>query len=82
MEFSIRTQLTLDRFAQYEKELEAVWNDLTEAARATPRDEDEMQYLTLVLVYYWYNLMPLTRGTAGVGFAVINGLLLAQGYEV
>jgi len=40
-----------------------------------------VQRLIFTLVYYWYNLMPLTRGTAGVGFAVVSGLLLASGYE-
>ncbi|KAL0660475.1 hypothetical protein Bca4012_081060 [Brassica carinata] len=29
------------------------------------------------MTYYWYNFMPLARGTAVTGFIVLLGLLLA-----
>lgn len=36
----------------------------------------------LLLAYYWYNFMPLARGTAAVGYITILGLFLAAGMPV
>ncbi|KOM44979.1 hypothetical protein LR48_Vigan06g028500 [Vigna angularis] len=35
----------------------------------------------LRMTYYWYNFMPLSRGSAVVGFAVMLGLFLAANME-
>ncbi|KAH0936249.1 hypothetical protein HID58_013366 [Brassica napus] len=35
----------------------------------------------LRMTYYWYNFMPLARGTAVTGFVVLLGLLLAANME-
>lgn len=35
----------------------------------------------LRMTYYWYNFMPLSRGSAVVGFIVMLGLLLAANME-
>ncbi|KAK7834094.1 suppressor of rps4-rld 1 [Quercus suber] len=35
----------------------------------------------LRMTYYWYNFMPLSRGSAVVGFVVMLGLLLAANME-
>ena len=36
----------------------------------------------LRVLFYWYNFMPLARGTAAVGYTALLGLLLAGGREV
>ncbi|KAJ0096832.1 hypothetical protein Patl1_28575 [Pistacia atlantica] len=35
----------------------------------------------LRMTYYWYNFMPLSRGSAAVGFVVLLGLFLAANME-
>ncbi|KAF5961196.1 hypothetical protein HYC85_002405 [Camellia sinensis] len=35
----------------------------------------------LRLTYYWYNFMPLSRGSAAIGFIVLLGLFLAANME-
>ena len=32
--------------------------------------------------YYWYNFMPLSRGSAAVGTVAVQGLMLAAGFDV
>ncbi|KAL5993852.1 Suppressor of RPS4-RLD 1 [Asimina triloba] len=36
----------------------------------------------LRMTYYWYNFMPLSRGSAAVGYVVMLGLFLAANMEV
>eukprot|EP00268_Persea_americana_P065743 TRINITY_DN883_c0_g1_i2.p1 TRINITY_DN883_c0_g1~~TRINITY_DN883_c0_g1_i2.p1 ORF type:complete len:131 (-),score=26.64 TRINITY_DN883_c0_g1_i2:557-949(-) len=36
----------------------------------------------LRLAYYWYNFMPLSRGSAVIGYVVLLGLFLAANMEV
>jgi hypothetical protein len=80
VEFSIRTPVTPPRWKDYDQELEAAWEglvgcllqgDLAGAARGI-----------LTFGYYWYNFMPLARGTAAVGYTTILALFWAAGVPV
>ena len=37
---------------------------------------------TLRYVYYWYNFMPLARGTAAVGYITMLAAFLAAGMPI
>eukprot|EP00727_Mastigamoeba_balamuthi_P006759 m51a1_g2703 putative tetratricopeptide repeat (843) ;mRNA; r:807055-809826 len=77
VEFSIRTPCTPPRWAQYDAELKAVWSELCD--RACAGDCEGASALAMRAVFYWYNFMPLSRGTAAVGFAFIQAVHLAVG---
>lgn len=36
----------------------------------------------LTFAYFWYNFMPLARGTAAAGYVAILGIFLAAGMPV
>jgi hypothetical protein len=74
-EFSIRTPGTPPRWAEFEAELSLIWGQLTDACRAPKRDMDAIARYILHLSFYWYNFMPLSRGTAAVGYTVLVGTL-------
>ena len=76
-EFSIRTPGTPSRWAEYDKELEFVWNLLYEEAIKPDRDIERLSELILTLAFYWYNFMPLSRGTAACGYVAILSLFLS-----
>lgn len=44
--------------------------------------EHQLVDAALRLTFYWFNFMPLTRGTAATGWAMLMALLLAFGIEV
>ncbi|KAF3850177.1 hypothetical protein F7725_019896 [Dissostichus mawsoni] len=46
------------------------------------RDADAVCNLILSLVYYFCNLMPLSRGSSVVAYSVVMGALMASGKEV
>ncbi|MGH0143924.1 UNVERIFIED_CONTAM: hypothetical protein FKN15_027028 [Acipenser sinensis] len=46
------------------------------------KDADAVCNLILSLVYYFYNLMPLSRGSSVVAYSVVMGSLMASGKEV
>lgn len=45
-------------------------------------DLDPILSSILSLVYYFYNLMPLTRGSSVVAYAVLLGLVMSLGRQV
>lgn len=55
---------------------------LKEEANKPVRDISRLITLVLHVAFYWYNFMPLSRGTAAVGLATIHAMFLALGYEV
>lgn len=81
-EFSIRTPGTPPRWAEFEAELSHIWGQLTDACRAAKRDMELISRLILHLSFYWYNFMPLSRGTAAVGYTVLVGLFLSCDTEI
>ncbi|XP_069786942.1 tetratricopeptide repeat protein 13 isoform X8 [Narcine bancroftii] len=87
MIFSVETQTTEERTQQYHNEIEALYKDLSSKGKAlllsTELGEaDAVCNLVLSLVYYFYNLMPLSRGSSVVAYSVIMGALMASGKEI
>jgi hypothetical protein len=81
-EFSIRTPGTPPRWIDYSLELDYVFEKYLEAARQTPLDVEEVSKWVLTLAFYWYNFMPLARGTAATGYVAILGLFLGAGIKL
>ncbi|KAK9817959.1 hypothetical protein WJX72_004923 [[Myrmecia] bisecta] len=79
-EFSIRTPVTPPRWQDYDQELSVMW----EATMAALVDGDLplVAQSALRYAYYWYNFMPLARGTAVVGYITLLGLFMAAGMPV
>ena len=97
VEVSIRTPLTPDRWAAYDVEMTAAWADFCAVATPhaasgggaggggtarAPSPDDALLDAALRLAFYWFNFMPLTRGSAAVGWSMVMALLLSCGYEV
>ncbi|XP_075452693.1 tetratricopeptide repeat protein 13 isoform X2 [Ascaphus truei] len=85
--FSVETQTTEDRTQLYHAEIEALYKDLTAKGKVLALstelgEADVVCELILSLVYYFYNLMPLSRGSSVVAYSVIMGALMASGKEV
>lgn len=87
-DFSIRTPGTPPRWAEFDHELSTAWEALCdtfcwEAYGSTDSNLlEKVQNCILKLTYYWYNFMPLARGTAAVGYITLLGLFLAAGMEI
>ncbi|XP_033859358.2 tetratricopeptide repeat protein 13-like isoform X1 [Acipenser ruthenus] len=87
MLFSVETQTTEERTQQYQLEIESLYKDLTTKGKALMLstelgDAEAVCNLILSLVYYFYNLMPLSRGSSVVAYSVVMGALMASGKEV
>lgn len=87
MLFSVETQTTEERTLQYQSEIEALYKDLTAKGKTLMLstelgDSDAVCNLVLSLVYYFCNLMPLSRGSSIVAYSVVMGALMASGKEV
>lgn len=87
-DFSIRTPGTPPRWVDYDHEMSAAWEALCETSCWEAYGSTDMNLLERVrdcilkLTYYWYNFMPLARGTAAVGYITLLGLFLAAGMEI
>jgi len=81
-EFSIRTPGTPPRWIDYDSEMTFLFNLLTETIQTQPIDFEKVSDLILTLSFYWYNFMPLSRGTAACGYVGILGMFLAVGYKI
>jgi len=81
-ELSIRTPCTPPRWKEYDAEIEALWSALITGAAEKEPDYPKLQELILNLVFYWYNFMPLARGTAASGYVSLLGLFFAIGRPV
>ncbi|XP_044276724.1 tetratricopeptide repeat protein 13 isoform X3 [Varanus komodoensis] len=85
--FSVETQTTEERTQLYHAEIDALYKDLTTKGKilvlsAEPGESDAVSNLILSLVYYFYNLMPLSRGSSIVAYSIVMGALMASGKEV
>ncbi|KAI4330750.1 hypothetical protein MLD38_029007 [Melastoma candidum] len=86
-DFSIRTPCTPARWNEFSTEMAMAWEDVCNSYCGETYGSTEFDALENVrdailrMTYYWYNFMPLSRGTAVVGFTVLLGLLLAAGME-
>ncbi|XP_077342517.1 tetratricopeptide repeat protein 13 isoform X2 [Lithobates pipiens] len=85
--FSVETQTTEERTQLYHAEIESLYKDLTAKGKVLALstelgEADVVCELILSLVYYFYNLVPLSRGSSVVAYSVIMGALMASGKEV
>ncbi|XP_016051507.1 PREDICTED: tetratricopeptide repeat protein 13 isoform X4 [Miniopterus natalensis] len=85
--FSVETQTTEERTQSYHAEIDALYRDLTAKGKVLTLssefgEADAVCNLILSLVYYFYNLMPLSRGSSVIAYSVIVGALMASGKEV
>lgn len=87
-DFAIRTPCTPSRWEEYQEEMTAAWEAICEIYCSDPnptRDSnalDAVKAAILRMTYYWYNFMPLSRGTSAVGYVVLLGLFLAAGMDI
>lgn len=86
-DFAIRTPCTPSRWDDFDVEMTSAWEALCDAYCGENYGSTDFDVLENVrdailrMTYYWYNFMPLSRGTAVVGFIVLLGLLLAANME-
>ncbi|XP_078672682.1 tetratricopeptide repeat protein 13-like isoform X8 [Branchiostoma floridae x Branchiostoma belcheri] len=82
--FSMDTATTKTRTSQYHSEMEWIWNRITDEVKkgGNGMDVDTLVNTILYLVYYFYNLLPLSRGSSVVAYTVAMGMLMALGKEV
>ncbi|KAM3363429.1 suppressor of RPS4-RLD 1 [Capsicum galapagoense] len=84
---AIRTPCTPARWDDFDVEMTSAWEALCDAYCGENYGSTDFDVLETVrdavlrMTYYWYNFMPLSRGTAVVGFIVLLGLLLAANME-
>jgi len=76
-EVSIRTPVTPPRWKEFDAELAAVWEGLLDAL--VSGDRPAVAVAVLTFVYYWYNFMPLARGTAVCGHVTLLSLFAVAG---
>ncbi|GAA0148277.1 hypothetical protein LIER_07766 [Lithospermum erythrorhizon] len=86
-DFAIRTPCTPSRWDEFSAEMTSAWEALCDAYSGDTHGSTDFDALENVrnailrMTYYWYNFMPLSRGSAAVGFIVLLGLLLAANME-
>ena len=78
-EFSIRTPVTMDRWSQYDKELQFWFEQFISELSCAQPDKNTLLDHALTLAFYWYNFMPLARGSAFCGYTMLLGCQLAAG---
>eukprot|EP00890_Picochlorum_soloecismus_P006715 jgi/Picsp_1/869/NSC_04357-R1_tetratricopeptide repeat protein 13-like len=76
-EFSIRTPVTPRRWKNYACELDHIYHKLIEALRSD--DSANVLCSALLFAFYWYNFMPLARGSAFCGYVMLLACRLAGG---
>ncbi|XP_043715068.1 suppressor of RPS4-RLD 1 isoform X2 [Telopea speciosissima] len=87
-DFAIRTPCTPSRWDDYDAEMAMAWEAICSAYCGETYGSTDFNMLEklrdaiLRMTYYWYNFMPLSRGSAVVGFVVLLGLFLAANMEV
>ncbi|XP_073230199.1 tetratricopeptide repeat protein 13-like [Porites lutea] len=80
--FTMDTPTTPSRTADYHSELDFIWGQLYDEMRKPGnKDVDMVGNYILYMVYYFFNLMPLSRGSSAVAYTVALGLFLAVGRE-
>eukprot|EP00891_Asterochloris_glomerata_P001301 jgi/Astpho2/1301/fgenesh1_pg.00024_%23_11_t len=79
-EFSIRTPVTPSRWAEFDQEFTLLFTQLMDAM--VEGDKPAIAHAALTFIFYWYNFMPLARGTAAVGYITLLGIFLAAGMPI
>nr|XP_032804298.1 tetratricopeptide repeat protein 13 isoform X1 [Petromyzon marinus] len=85
--FIADTQTTQRRTDEYHSEIRELFQQFLEQGKrmrlsAQPGDVDTLCNIMLSMVYYFYNLMPLSRGSSVVAYTILVGGLLASGKEI
>ncbi|XWS33530.1 hypothetical protein CRYUN_Cryun22dG0091200 [Craigia yunnanensis] len=86
-DFAIRTPCTPSRWEEFDAEMAMAWETICNAYCGETYGSTDFNVLENVreailrMTYYWYNFMPLSRGTAVAGFVVLLGLFLAANME-
>ncbi|XP_052272752.1 tetratricopeptide repeat protein 13-like isoform X2 [Dreissena polymorpha] len=84
--FTIDVASTHTRAADYHAELSYIYNQLQDEIRRTGSSKvsemDPVINIILSLSYYFYNLMPLSRGSSVVAYSVALGLIMSLGRQV
>lgn len=81
-EFSIRTPGTPPRWIDYEKEFNYLFDQLLEEFAKDTYDLEVVSTIILSITFYWYNCMPLSRGSAATGYVALLGMFLAFGIQI
>ncbi|CAI5984411.1 unnamed protein product [Closterium sp. NIES-65] len=88
VDFDTVTPIDATRWNAFDSELTAAWQGFMEAAldhhtKATSPHtyRQRIQDQIIAIAYYWFQLMPLSRGSAMVGLMSILGLSMAAGME-
>ncbi|GJP66040.1 hypothetical protein CLOP_g22924 [Closterium sp. NIES-67] len=88
-EFSIKTPVIPTRWDEYDFEMETAWKELCEAYLDVSMKASDLHAYRrrihnaiLRLGFYWYNFMPMARGTAMVGYVSMLGLFAAADMHV
>ncbi|KAL1536496.1 suppressor of RPS4-RLD 1-like [Salvia divinorum] len=86
-DFAVKTPCTPSRWDDFEMEMVSAWEALCDAYCGENYGSTDFDVLENVreailrMTYYWYNFMPLSRGTAVIGLVVLLGLFLAANME-
>ncbi|XP_071080039.1 tetratricopeptide repeat protein 13-like isoform X1 [Haliotis cracherodii] len=84
--FALNVANTQERMTMYSSEMDYVFTQIQDEIRKTGlskiTDIDQILNLIVSLVYYFYNLMPLTRGSSVVAYTVALGLVMSVGRQV
>ncbi|KAF6147583.1 hypothetical protein GIB67_035340 [Kingdonia uniflora] len=87
-DFAIKTPSTPSRWDDYDTEMTMAWEALCSTYCGETYGSTDLNVLENVrdailrMTYHWYNFMPLSRGSAAVGYAVLLGLFLAANMKV
>ncbi|XP_045174282.2 tetratricopeptide repeat protein 13-like isoform X2 [Mercenaria mercenaria] len=79
--FTIDVANTRTRTFEYHTELDYIYNQLQDEIKRTSSSKvsemDSVVNIILSLAYYFYNLMPLSRGSSVVAYSVALGLIMS-----
>jgi hypothetical protein len=81
-DYMIRTPSTPIRWLAYHMEIDHMFKMVLKEAKNPVQDINRTAEVVLTLAYYWYNFMPIARGTAATGYVSIIGTFLAFGYKI
>ncbi|BFU21278.1 TPR repeat protein [Entamoeba histolytica HM-1:IMSS-B] len=84
-DFAIKTPCKKSRWILYDKELEACWKKLALlilTRKGEKSEEEKILRAMFSFTFFWYNFMPLTRGTAAGGFVFMMSVLASIGKQI
>lgn len=84
--FTIDIANTRTRTSEYTAELDYIYNQLQDEIRRAGSSKvaemDSVVNIILSMAYYFYNWMPLSRGSSVVAYSVALGLIMSVGRQV